>query len=60
MVIRDADHSRGGGGRESTNLLGMMNLPWQGFEEKITKFEAYAGMEERLVRDLEIEEDLQT
>ena len=24
----------GGGGRESTNLLGMLNLPWQGFDKK--------------------------
>ena len=38
----------------------MMNLPWQGFEKKtITKIEANAGMAERLVRDLAIEESLQ-
>ena len=24
----------GGGGRESTNILGMLNLPWKGFEKK--------------------------
>ena len=24
----------GGGGRESTKILGMLNLPWQGFEKK--------------------------
>ena len=50
----------GGGGRESTNLLGMLNLPWQGFErETFTKIEAYAGIAEQLVRDLAIEEALQ-
>ena len=50
----------GGGGRESTNLLGMLNLPWQGFEKKtFTKIEAHAGMAKRLVRDLTIEEALQ-
>ena len=50
----------GGGGRESTNLFGMLNLPWQGFEKKtITKIGAYAGMSEPLVRDLAIEEALQ-
>ena len=27
-----------GRGVESTELLGMLNLPWQGFEKKITKF----------------------
>ena len=38
----------------------MLNLPWQGFEKKnLTKIEAHAGMAERLVRDLTIEEDLQ-
>ena len=50
----------GGGGRESTKLLGMLNLPWQGFEKKtFTKIEAHTGMAERLVRDLAIEEALQ-
>ena len=49
-----------GGGRESTKLFGMLNLPWQVFEKKIfTKIEAYAGMSEPLVRDLAIEEALQ-
>ena len=49
----------GGGGTESTNLLVMLNLPWQGFEKKnFTKIEAHAGMAERLVRYLEIEEAL--
>ena len=38
----------------------MLNLPWQGFEKKnFTKTEAHAGMAERLVRDLAIEEVLQ-
>ena len=49
-----------GGGRESTKLFRMFNLPWQGFEKKnLTKIEARAGMAERLVRDLAIEEALQ-
>ena len=38
----------------------MLNLPWQGFEKKnFSKIEARAGMAERLVRDLAIEEALQ-
>ena len=50
----------GGGWRESTNLLGVMNLPWQGFEKKsFTKIEAHAGMTERWKRDSAIEEALQ-
>ena len=50
----------GGGGRESTKLLGMLNLPWQGFGGKsFSKIEANVGMAERLVRDLAIEEALQ-
>ena len=50
----------GGGGRESKNLLVMLNLPWQGFGKKaFSKIEAHAGMAERLVRDLAIEEALQ-
>ena len=49
-----------GGGRESTKLLGMFNLPCQGFEKKtFTKIEAQAGIAKRLVRDLAIEEALQ-
>ena len=44
----------------SPNLLGMLNLPLQVFEKiTITKIEAHAGMVERLVRDLAIEEALQ-
>ena len=50
----------GVGGRESTKILGMLNLPWQVFEKKnSTKIEAHAGMAKRLVRDLAIEEALQ-
>ena len=50
----------GGGGKESTKLLGMFNLTWMGFEKKsFTKIEAHAGMAEQLVRDLAIEEALQ-
>ena len=50
----------GGGGRESTNLFGILNLPCQGFEKKtLTKIGAYAGISEPLVRDLVIEEALQ-
>ena len=38
----------------------MLNLPCQGFEKKtFTKIGAYAGMSERLVRDLTMEEALQ-
>ena len=49
-----------GGGRESTKLFGVLNLPWQGFEKKtFTKIEAHADMAERLVRDLAIKEALQ-
>ena len=47
----------GGGGRESTKLFGMLNLPWQVFEKKnSTKIEAHTGMAKRLVRDLANEE----
>ena len=50
----------GGGGRESTKLWGLLNLPWKGFEKKtFTKIEAHAGMFKRMVRDLAIEEALQ-
>ena len=45
-----------GGERESTKILGMLNLPWKGFEKKtFTKTEAHAGMAKQLVRDLAIE-----
>ena len=48
------------GGWESTNILGMLNIPWQGLEKKtLTKIEAHSGMARRLVRDLAIEEALQ-
>ena len=43
---------------EPTKLLGMLNLPWQGFEKNWKKLKN-AGMTERLVRDLAIEEDPQ-
>ena len=50
----------GGGGGESTKILGILNLPWKGFKGKtFTKIEAHVGMAERLVIDLDIEEDLQ-
>ena len=50
----------GGGGRESRKLLGMLNLPWQGFGKKtFSKIEANVGMAEQLVRYLAIEEALQ-
>ena len=59
MGLRDATNKRCGG-VESTKLLGVLNLPWQGFEKKtFTKIEAHAGMDERLVIDLAIEEALQ-
>ena len=49
-----------GRGVESTILLGVLNLPWQGFEKKtFTKIETYAGTAKRLVRGLEIEEAFQ-
>ena len=54
------DATYGGGGVESTKLLGMLHLPWQEFEKNPTKIEAHAGMAERLVRDLAIEKALQT
>ena len=57
MSLLGAAHRRGGGG--STKLLVMLNQPSQGFKIFFTKIEAYAGMAERLVRDLEIEEALQ-
>ena len=57
MGLRYVDHMRGG--RESKKLLGMLNKPCQGFN-CFAKIEEYAGMAERLVRDLAIEEDLQT
>ena len=50
----------GGEGRESTNLLKIINLPWQVLEKKtFTKIEAHAGMAEQLVRYLAIKEALQ-
>ena len=50
----------GGGGGESTKLSGMLNLPWKGFQKKtFPNIEAEAGMAERLVRYLAIEQALQ-
>ena len=58
MGLQDATNRRWG--RESTKLLGMLNLPWQGYEKKtFTKIEVHAGMAKRMVRDVAIEEDLQ-
>ena len=38
----------------------MLNLPWKGFQKtNFPNIEAEAGMAERLVRDLEIEQSLQ-
>ena len=49
----------GGGGRESTKLLGTLNLPWKGFEKNtFRKIETHAGIAKQLVRDSKIEEDL--
>ena len=60
MGLRDAFHTRGGGGKIK-KLLGILNLTWMGFEEKtFTKIEAHAGIVEQLVRDFAIEEALQT
>ena len=39
--------------------MGVLNLPWKGSEKKnFTKIEAHAGMAERMVRNLDIKEDL--
>ena len=37
----------------------MLNLPWKGFKKTLPNIEAEAGMTERLVRDLTIEQALQ-
>ena len=59
MGLRDAAHRRVVGG--STKLLGMLNLPRQGFGGGgVTKIEAHTGMVEWLVIKLAIEEALQT
>ena len=42
----------GRGGRESKNILGMINLPLRGFKETFTKIEAHTGIAEQLMRDL--------
>ena len=38
----------------------MLNLPWKGSGKTFTKIEKYADMAEWMVRDLAIEEALQT
>ena len=48
------------GGRESTNILVVLNLPWELFKNTFTKIQAHTGMSERVVRYLVIEEALQT
>ena len=42
-------------GRESTKVLGMLDIPWQVF----FKIEENSGTEERMAGDLSIEEDIQ-
>ena len=50
----------GGGGRESTNLFRMINLPCREYGRKtFTKIETHADMAEQLVRYLAIEQVLQ-
>ena len=57
MSLQDAAH-RGGGGVNKD--IGNSESTMTGIREKrYTKVEAYAGIAERLVRDLEIEEALQ-
>ena len=56
--IWDANYRRGGG-REYTKVLGMLNIPRQGFEFFFTKVGKHAAMAEQLVRDLDIEEALE-
>ena len=58
MVLWYANHRRGEGG-ESTKLLGIMNIPWKGLKKNFPNIEAEAGMAERLVRYLAIEQALQ-
>ena len=54
MGIWYADHSRGG--ERINKALGFSEYTLAGIQgETFTKIEAYAGMEEWLVRDLEIE-----
>ena len=49
----------GEGGRESTKLLVVLNLPCQGFKKTSTKIEKHTGMAERVVISLAVEESLQ-
>ena len=60
MGILDAAHRREGRGVIINIYLGNDESTLAGILGEITKIEAYAGMAERLVIDLEIEEDLQT
>ena len=58
MGLWGAAHRRGGGGVNKS--LGNSESTLAGIREKtFTKIEAYAGMVERMVRDLAIEEALQ-
>ena len=51
-------HRRGRGGQQSS--CECLIFLGRDSREKITKIEAHAGMSERLVRDLVIEEDIKT
>ena len=58
IVLQDSAHRRGG---EIVNkVIGNAQSTLAGIRIFFTKIEAYAGMSERLVRDLVIEEALQT
>ena len=58
MGLRDATNRRWGG--RINKALGDVESTLEGIREKtLTKIEAHAGMAERLVRDLAIEETLQ-
>ena len=59
MGFRDATNRNWGAG-DQQSFLGILNPTWQVFEKKtFTKIEVHAGMVERLVRYLAIEEALQ-
>ena len=57
MGIRDSYHKREG--ERINKALGNFESTLAGIQIFFTKIEAYAGMVERLMRDLEIEEALQ-
>ena len=59
MGIRDGTHRRGDGERNN-KALGNTESTLTGIKKKHLKIEAHSGMAERLVKDLEIEEALQT